>query len=316
MSATRTEPHITVMGSFVVDLMARAPHLPQTGETVKGDGFKTGPGGKGSNQGVAAQRAGAEVDMITKLGTDAFSRIALDSFRSEGMHTRFVMQDPGQATGAALIMVDDVTGDNKIVVTLGACAHITDADIEAAREAIETSAVLLTQLETNLDAMEKAVGIAASAGVTVILNPAPVAQVSDKLLQQVDILTPNEVEASILSGVSIKNARDAAAAARILVARGARNVIITLGSRGVLAMTGEEERFIPSLKVDCVDTTGAGDAFSGALATAIAEGQDLLAAAEFANVAAALSVTKLGTAPAMPRREEIDQALREMKGKT
>ncbi len=314
MSAADTKPHIAVMGSFVVDLMARAPHLPRTGETVKGDGFKMGPGGKGSNQGVAAQRAGAEVDMITKIGTDAFSRIALDSFRGEGMHTRWVMQDPELATGAALIMVDDETGDNKILVTLGACAHMTDADIEAAREVIETSAVLLTQLETNLDAVEKTVNIASSAGVTVILNPAPASQVPDELLKQVDILTPNEVEASILSGVSIASPQDAGAAARALMARGARSVIITLGSQGVLAMTGEEERFIPSLKVDCVDATGAGDAFSGALATAIAEGQDIFEAARFANVAAALSVTKLGTAPSMPRRSEIEQALSELKG--
>lgn len=297
-----------------MDLMARAPHLPQTGETVKGDGFRIGPGGKGSNQGVAAQRAGAEVEMVTKIGTDAFSRIALDSFAGEGMHTRFISQDPELATGAALIMVDEVTGDNKIVVTLGACAHITDADIEAAREAIETSSVLLTQLETNLDAMEKAVGIATAAGVTVILNPAPAAAVPDELLAQVNILTPNETEASALSGIVVEEPQDAGAAARALMARGAGSVIVTLGSRGVLAVNGEEERFIPSLQVDCVDATGAGDAFSGALATAIAEGRDFFAAAEFANVAAALSVTKVGTAPAMPYRDRIDRALGELKG--
>ncbi len=314
MNDAAHKPRIAVVGSFVVDLMARAPHLPQTGETVKGDGFRVGPGGKGSNQGVAAQRAGAEVDMITKLGTDAFSRIALDSFEGEGMHTRFVARDPEQATGAALIMVDEETGDNKIVVTLGANAHITDGDIEAAREAIEGSAVLLTQLETNLDAMEKAVKIAAAAGVKIILNPAPAAELPDDLLAQVDILTPNETEASILTGLPVRNREDAAAAARALMARGARSVIVTLGSQGVLAVTPEKERFIPSLPVDCVDATGAGDAFSGALATAIAEGKDLFAAAAFANAAAALSVTKLGTAPAMPRRNEIDEALLKLKG--
>ncbi len=314
MSAKNNKARIAVMGSFVVDLMARAPHLPCTGETVKGDGFRIGPGGKGSNQGVAAQRAGAEVDMITKLGTDAFSRIALDSFEGEGMHTEFVTQDPDWPTGAALIMVDEVTGDNKIVVTLGACAHITDADIEAARSAIEGSAVLLTQLETNLDAMAKAVAIAAAAGVTVILNPAPASEVPNGLLEQVDILTPNETEAAALAGLPVNDTEEAAAAARALMAKGARSVIVTLGSQGVLTVQGEEERHIPSYPVDSVDTTGAGDAFSGALATAIAEGKDFFSAAEFANVAAALSVTKVGTAPAMPRREEIEAALAEMKG--
>jgi ribokinase len=148
-------PRITVLGSFVVDLMARAPHLPQTGETVKGDGFLVGPGGKGSNQGVAAFKAGAEVDMITKIGKDQFGQIALDSFRGVGMHTDYVMQDDELGTGAALIMVDENTGDNKILVTLGACSNITAEDIERARAAIETNAVLLTQLETNLDAVER-----------------------------------------------------------------------------------------------------------------------------------------------------------------
>ncbi len=313
MSAENEKPRIAVVGSFVVDLMARAPHLPRRGETVKGGGFKIGPGGKGSNQGVAARRAGAEVDMITKLGTDAFSRIALDSFEREGMHTSFVFSDPEQPTGAALIMVDDTTGDNKIVVTLGACAHITDMDIESARDAIAGSAVLLTQLETNLDAMEKAVGIASAAGVKVILNPAPACPVPDELLAQVDILTPNEVEAAVLTGLPVGSVEEAAEAARVLMSRGAGSVIVTLGSRGVLALAAGEERFLPSLPVDCVDATGAGDAFSGALATAIAEGQEFFAAAEFANVAAALSVTRLGTAPAMAARAEIDEALERWK---
>ncbi|MHB8780139.1 MAG: ribokinase [Candidatus Geothermincolia bacterium] len=301
---------VTVMGSFVVDLMARAPHLPRTGETVKGNGFRVGPGGKGANQAVAARRAGAEVDIITKLGTDDFSHIALDSFRGEGMHVDFVSQDPNLATGAALIMVDEATGDNKIVVAPGACSHITRADLERARSAIEGSAVLLTQLETNLDATETAVEIAAAAGVTVILNPAPAAPIADELLARVDILTPNETEAAALSGLPVTGPEDAGAAARALMARGARNVMVTLGSRGVLVVTADEERFIPSYPVDCVDATGAGDAFSGALATAVAEGRDVFTAAEFANVAAALSVTKLGTAPAMPYRKEIEEAMR------
>lgn len=289
--------------------MARAPHLPQAGETVKGDGFLIGPGGKGSNQGVAAHRAGAEVDMITKIGRDHFGQIALESFRREGMNTRYVLQDDDLATGAALIMVDENTGDNKILVSLGACSNITEADIEKAREAIATNPVFLTQLETNLDAVERALGIAAGKGVRIILNPAPACEVPDGLLALVDILTPNEVEASIFSGVSVSTPQDAGKAARVLMGKGTKSVVITMGSQGVFATTGTDERFIPVVEVAAVDATGAGDAFSGALATAIAEGKGFFEAVEFANTAAALSVTKIGTAPAMPARDEIDRAL-------
>lgn len=158
------KPHVTVMGSFIVDLMARAPRLPVHGETVKGSHFQIGPGGKGSNQGVAAARAGAEVTMITKIGADAFAQIALDSFRREGMHDRYVMQDERYPTGTALIMVDENTSENQILVTIGACAYIEPAEIEAAREHIEGSAVLLTQLETNLEAVEQAIQIAHAKG--------------------------------------------------------------------------------------------------------------------------------------------------------
>ena len=300
---------VTVMGSFVVDLMARAPHLPQTGETVKGDGFLIGPGGKGSNQGVAAHKAGAEVDMITKIGRDHFGQIALESFEGVGMSTSYVLRDDDLATGAALIMVDENTGDNKILVSLGACSGITEADIEAAREVIATNPVFLTQLETNLVAVEVALRIAASEGVRIILNPAPACEVPDELLALVDILTPNEVEASIISGVNVSTPEDAREAARVLMDKGTKSIVITMGSQGVFATTGEEERFIPSVDVEAIDATGAGDAFSGALATAIAEGKGFFEAVEFANTAAALSVTKIGTAPAMPSRDEIDRAI-------
>ncbi|HEY5527806.1 MAG TPA: ribokinase [Candidatus Anoxymicrobiaceae bacterium] len=304
-----TAPRVTVMGSFVVDLMARAPHLPQTGETVKGDGFLIGPGGKGSNQGVAAHMAGAEVDMITKIGRDNFGQIALESFQSAGMNTRYVLQDGELATGAALIMVDENTGDNKILVALGACSCLTKTDIENARDVIEANPVFLTQLETNMEAVDTALRIAAAKGVSIILNPAPACEVPDELLALVDILTPNETEASILSGVTVVTPEDAEKAARVLMGKGTKSVVITMGSQGVFAITGTDARFIPSVEVAAVDATGAGDAFSGALATAIAEGRGFFEAVEFANVAAALSVTKIGTAPAMPSRDEIDRLM-------
>ncbi|HAZ37127.1 MAG TPA: ribokinase, partial [Clostridiaceae bacterium] len=280
---------------------------PVKGETVKGSTFKLGPGGKGSNQGVAAQRAGADVTMITKLGKDDFAEIALKSFKNEGMDTKFVFQDEKYSTGAALIMVDEKTSENEIVVVPGACSNITDKDIKMAKESIENSKVFLTQLETNVDAVEKAVDIAYKNGVTVVLNPAPVQEISDELYKKIDVLTPNEVEASILSGVNVETIEDAKKAANVLMKKGVKNVLITLGSKGVLVVTSQKEEFIQSYKVNVVDTTGAGDAYNGAFATALSEGKDIFEAAHFANAAAAISVTRIGTAPAMAYRNEIEK---------
>lgn len=304
---------ITVMGSFVVDLMARAPHLPVPGETVKGSVFKLGPGGKGSNQAVAAQRAGADVIMVTKIGNDDFAQIALKSFKNEKMDTKLVFKDDKLSTGAALIMVDEDTSENEIVVTLGANSNITSDNIEIAREAIEGANVFLTQLETNVDAVEKAIDIAHSSGVKVILNPAPVQEISKQLYSKIDFFTPNEVEASKLSGITIKNMEDARKAAQIFIDRGTENVIITLGSKGALVVTASRNELIESYKVNAVDTTGAGDAYNGGFATALAEGKDIFEAARFASAVGALSVTKIGTTPAMPYRQEIDEFINENK---
>ena len=306
------KPRITVMGSFIVDLMARAPRLPVHGETVKGTHFQIGPGGKGSNQGVAAARAGAEVTMITKIGADPFAQIALDSFRKEGMPESHILRDERFPTGTALIMVDENTSENQILVTVGACDHISADEIEAARDSIEGSAVLLTQLETNLTAVEHSVSIAHAKGVTVILNPAPAPPqpLPDALLAKVDILTPNETEASVLSGVKIETMDDARRAALALKEKGVGCVIITLGSKGALLVDGTEPRVIEPISVQVVDTTGAGDAFNGGLAVALAEGRDIATAVAFANATGALSVTKLGTAPAMPYRDEIEDLLK------
>ncbi|MEN6474640.1 MAG: ribokinase [Syntrophaceae bacterium] len=306
------KPRITVMGSFIVDLMARAPRLPVHGETVKGTHFQIGPGGKGSNQGVAAARAGAEVTMITKIGVDPFAQIALDSFRREGMPERHILRDERFPTGTALIMVDENTSENQILVTVGACDHISTAEIDAARDCIEDADVLLTQLETNLAAVEQAVGIAHTKGVKVILNPAPAPPqpLPDALLAKVDILTPNETEASVLSGVKIETIDDARRAALVLKDKGVGCVIITLGGKGALLVDGAEARVIEPIPVKVVDTTGAGDAFNGGLAVALAEGYAIAKAVAFANATGALSVTKLGTAPAMPYRDEIEGLLK------
>lgn len=302
---------ITVMGSFIVDLMARAHHLPVHGETVKGSQFMTGPGGKGSNQGVAAKRSGSDVTMITKIGVDAFSTIAIDSFEGEGMVTSFVLKDARYPTGTALIMVDENTSENQIVVTLGACDNITPQEIEAAKNEIENSCILLVQLETNIEALKTAVDIAHESNVKVILNPAPAPldPLPDKLLEKVDILTPNETEASIMTGLKVSTFEDARIAAEALVKKGPKTVIITMGAKGAYVLDGDAEHVIEPFSVEVLDTTGAGDAFNGGLATALAEGKNILEAVRFANATAALSVTKLGTAPSMPYRNDIDALL-------
>lgn len=300
---------VTVLGSFVVDLMGRAPHLPQTGETVKGSIFKMGPGGKGSNQGVSAHRVGAEVAMITKIGNDAFASLAWASFKGEGMDCTYIYQDQEAATGAALIMVDEATSQNIILVTLGACEKITHSELENARFAIENADIFLTQFETNMDAVEKAIDIAYRAGVPVILNPAPVQPLPSGLLSKVDFFVPNEVEAAILSGVEIHSLEDVQRASAVFLDKGTPNVIITLGEKGVFVANHKQQIHISPVEVNVVDTTGAGDAFCGALATALAEGLEITKATEFANAAAALSVTKVGTAPAMPYRHEVEKIM-------
>lgn len=294
---------ITVFGSFALDLASRADHLPGPAETVVGSAFAMGPGGKGSNQGVAAHRAGADVRMVTKVGDDVFGKIALDFYHTEGMSTDLIFVDKEKETGTALIMVDEVTGQNQILMVPGACGNITDEDIERAASAIRSSCVLLTQLEINLDANWKAIDIAHKAGVKVVLNTAPARMVDDAILSKVDVLTPNEVEASVLTGVQVKTTDDAA---QVLQRKGVGDIVITMGAQGAYVRSGGSENILPRLNVTAVDTTGAGDAFNGALVTALAEGLDLFAAAEFANAAGALSVTRKGAAVAAPYRSEID----------
>jgi len=297
---------IVVFGSFVVDLASRADHLPRPAETVIGSSFALGPGGKGSNQGVAAHRAGADVCMITKVGDDVFGKVALDFYKSEGMNTDLIFVDKEKETGTALIMVDENTAQNQILVVSGACGNINDEDIERATPAIKNAQIILMQLEVNLDANWKVLDIAHKNGVKVVLNTAPAQKVDDDILAKVNVLTPNEVEASILSGVEVVTMDDARRAAEVFQKKGVEEVVITMGAQGAYVRSGSRELIVPRLNVEAIDTTGAGDAFNGGLVTALAEGKDLFAAAEFANVVGALSVTKKGTAPSMPSRKDID----------
>lgn len=300
---------VTVFGSFVVDLMGRTPHLPVPGETVKGSLFKQGAGGKGFNQGIAAHKAGGDVAMITKLGRDSMADVALNAMDDVKLSKDFLFYNDDVATGIALIMVDENTSQNEIVIVPGACATITDEDIAGVAETIKSSAYILLQLEVNQDANEKVAQLAKENGVKVIINTAPYQPVSDDFLKGAYLVTPNEVEAEELTGVAVTDLESADRAAQVFFDKGVENVLITLGSRGVYINTEGKSEIVPAYRVKALDTTGAGDAFNGGLLTALAEGKSLAEAARFANALAALSVQRLGTTPAMPWREEIDAFL-------
>lgn len=300
---------VIVFGSFVVDLMGRTPHLPAAGETVKGSMFKMGPGGKGFNQGVAAHKAGADVTMITKLGRDTFGDIAVNTMKDLGMDTSHLLFSEETETGCALIMVDENTSQNEIVVISGACGTITEEETLRTAELMDNAEYLLTQLETNMSSIEQVIDLAYNKGVKVILNTAPVQPVTDELLSKVWLVTPNEVEAEILTGVKVDSEESADRAAEWFFERGVKNVLITLGGRGVYINADGKKGIVPAYRVKAIDTTGAGDAFNGGLLAALSEGKDLWESAVFANALAALSVQKLGTTMSMPYREEIDTFL-------
>lgn len=303
---------VTVLGSFVVDLMARSPHIPVPGETVKGSIFKMGPGGKGSNQAVAAHRCGGNVTLITKVGRDVFGKVALDFYHGEGMDTQFVFEDDALSTGIALIMVDEHTAQNSITVVPGACGAISEEEIQRAFPVLDETAILVSQLETNLDILAPAVKRVHQHGGMAILNPAPAPQtpLDDSFIGMFDVVTPNETEASFLTGIEVVDRQSAHKAAQVLQKKGAKDVIITLGKMGCFLLDSEGQALLfPTMDVKVVDTTGAGDAFNGGLSTALSQGKDLRQAIYVATAVASLSVTKVGTAPAMPTEEELAQFL-------
>lgn len=303
---------VTVLGSFVVDLMARSPHIPVQGETVKGSVFKMGPGGKGSNQAVAAHRSGGNVTLITKVGLDVFGKVAKDFYVGEGMDTTYVFEDSTLSTGIALIMVDEHTSQNSITVVPGACGAIRDEEMALSSPVLDQTMILMSQLETNLDILAPAVQRVHAHGGMAILNPAPapVEKLDNGFIGMFDLVTPNETEASILTGIEVVDRVSAHKAALALQEMGVKDVIITLGKMGcyLLSSAGESLLF-PTLEVKVVDTTGAGDAFNGGLATALSKGQDLKRSILFATAVASLSVTKVGTAPAMPSAAEVSDFL-------
>jgi ribokinase len=297
---------IVILGVFVADAAFRATRLPRMGETVLGDSFALGPGGKGSNQAVAAARAGASVSFLTRLGADLFADMAQEIWRESGVSPRIV-SDPDSRTGAAFIFVDDATGDNAIIVAPGAAARLSAADVEGWAAEIAAADVFVTQLEQPADAALRGLEIAREAGVTTVLNPAPAAPLPEGMLALCDYVIPNESEAEALTGVRVGAPEDAERAARILLAGGAGAAIVTLGAGGALFCDGARVAHAPAIRVGpTVETTGAGDAFVGAFAAALAEGADPLAAVRFGCAAAGISVTRPGTALASPSRAEID----------
>ena len=304
-----TIPKVTVVGSLNVDLVSHAIRRPDKGETLIGDAFDIFTGGKGFNQATAAARLGAEVTLIGSVGADLFGDMLLTATENERIDSRFVTKRTDVGTGVATIVIEP-DGDNSIIVVPRANMALTTADIDAAADCIADTDVLLLQLETPVATSEHAAAIAKAHGTTVILNPAPAQPLPDSLLAYVDILTPNQSEAELLSGKKVNNHEDAHRAAEVLRTRmvDATNaaVILTLGEQGALTLTATESEHVSALSVEAVDTTGAGDAFCGALATALASGENLRASVEFANAAGAAAVTVVGATPSMPTRAKID----------
>jgi ribokinase len=300
---------VTVMGSYVADLAFRIDRLPTWGETRMGESFQLGPGGKGSNQAVAAARAGAHVNFISKLGSDPFGEIARTLYREEGIDTQFVFST-ANPTGAAAILIDAAKGENAIIVVPGACFELTPAEVDQATALIAASAIFVAQLELPLPTVEHGLKLANSHHVPTILNPAPATILPSSIYPLCDYLTPNESEASTLTGIAVTDLASAEEAATALLARGVRNVILTLGAQGALIKNSTLTRHVPAVDAGpVIETTGAGDAFNGGLATALAEGMDLIDATRFACAVAGISVTRPGTAPSMPRRPEINAIL-------
>ncbi len=297
------------LGVFVADTAYRAARQPKMGETILGKSFVLGPGGKGSNQSVASAMAGAQTHFISRLGRDDFAQMALATWKKAGVNPA-VVQDPGSYTGAAYIFIEEATGNNAIIISPGAAAQISAADVDANRALIEGADVFMTQLEQPIDVAYHALKIARAAGVVTILNPAPAASLPDGMLAFCDYVTPNESEAEALTGVVVTGPETALIAAKALLALGAKAAIITLGAQGVLYHDGAQTVHLPIISAGpVVETTGAGDAFNGGFAAALAEGQSPLAAARFGNATAGISVTRPGTAPSMPARAEIDALL-------
>jgi ribokinase len=303
------QPKIVVVGSLNMDLIINAPRIPAPGETIIGHGFHTAAGGKGANQAVAAARLGAQVSMVGRVGNDAYGQTQLSNLAADGVDTTFVKVDPETHTGVALITVDDA-GENSIVVSSGANWQVGVADVDDAEAAVTSADMLLLQLETQAEVVDRAVELAARHAVPVVLNPAPARPVRPELLRRVTYLIPNESETALLADQPVANLESAQDAARRLRQMGVGTVVLTLGGQGAFLIAEGQEEHVPAFPVKVVDTTAAGDAFVAGFAVAVASGQPLLEAVRFAAAAGALATTQLGAQPSLPALEMVNQLLR------
>jgi ribokinase len=295
---------IVVIGSTNTDMVVKASRIPAPGETILGGRFLMNPGGKGANQAVAAARLGGDVTFVAKVGDDLFGREAKALFEKEGIGTDYVFTATSEPSGVALIMVDG-KGENCIAVASGANGALSPHDIDEAENKIAHADIVLLQLETPLETVLYAADLAVGLGVSVILNPAPACELPEALYECLEVITPNESEAELLTGIRVTDEASAEAAARALCDKGVLQVVITMGAKGAYVYDGSDGAMVPAVKVEAVDTTAAGDVFNGALAVALTEEVPLVEAVRFAARAAALSVTRMGAQASAPYRDEI-----------
>lgn len=295
---------IIIIGSCNTDMVIKSGRLPIPGETIIGGTFLMNPGGKGANQAVAAARHGGKVTFISKIGNDVFGKQSIELFNSEDINTDFIFSDSKAPSGVALIMVDS-HGENCITVASGANGNLSPSDIEKTEEEIKTASFVLMQLEIPIETVEFAAEFASKNGIPVILNPAPARTLSDKFLKNIYLVTPNETEAEILSGIKVTNFEQAKQAADIISAKGVENVIITMGAMGVFIKDKNQYYSLAATKVMAIDTTAAGDCFSGTLCVCLSEGKTIFEAAKTAAVASAICVTRMGAQSSIPYRNEL-----------
>lgn len=303
------QPRLTVVGSFVVGLTIRAPRFPVAGETLIGSDFDFGPGGKGSNQAVGASRLGADCRLLVKIGQDSFAETALDLYKSEGLDTSHVIQVEDAKTGVAFITLNQ-SGENHIILDIGANHLLAPSDVDLIENEIEKSDVVMSVLEIRPETAGRAMALGKKHHALTLLNPAPSCELPEDILKNIDVITPNETELRIMLGLAPDADGDVLEMAQKLQSFGVGNVIVTQGRSGALVLDDAGEMtHIPGINVKVVDTTGAGDAFNAALATALGEGRNLIEAARFAVVAGGLCCTKLGVIPALPTRGEVSDLL-------
>jgi ribokinase len=299
-------PRIAVVGSYATGLTLRVKRLPSRGETVLASGYRADCGGKGSNQAVGCARLGAQVTFVASIGNDDFGKVALQLYREEGIDIKFLRQRPDVPTGVGFILVDE-EGHNCIALDPGANESLSPSDIAASGAALRGRAVLLTQLEIPVAAAEAALALGRAEGAVTILNPAPVRPLPKSVLQSVDLLTPNQTEANVLTCRGPDAADDPEAVARDLIHAGVKQVVMTLGEQGALIVTASSTKHVAAHAMRAVDTTGAGDAFNAGLASALAFGENLESAVEFAVITGGLAVTREGVIPSLPKRQEVAQ---------